>query len=437
MMRRAANLCLVIAILVVVAAPANSSIRTYDEHLQIAWVLLQKKEYAAAALHYRAAAQRKPAALDPWLGLAAAHLGLNEPERALQAGHRALAIDPTSYWAKLRNAYAFYLLGDYAAAQNLYIGLVEQNPQDAEALLGLGTSRLRQGDAQGEADCEKAGVLLGPDPRVAECLALRRAKAASWTATAGATYLWYSDPWNNNGMFGASCSSAVTLRSGVGFWLGASYGLTLLRYQTSDFTQASPGGGVFFLRHGWSVGAYFAWIGSGDESVHGAFVLGGHGGYEGKRVGLQVDGNWSHYPDFSTGQVESRLTVIPARMVRVWAGPRLIALAAGRPPVSSRSTSASFLWSGFLGVELLPVKALEISLRGFYGPHAYFVEEYGLSVWSSSDRFFAGFDVELAITIVPSLRVLVGWRHHFGDRQQGRAHEFALYGPSLGLGAVF
>jgi hypothetical protein len=417
-----------------VTAAAQSS---YEERLQMAWLLLQNQEYEAAVGQYEKAVGLRPEALDPWLGLQAAKLGLNDPASAMRAGERALALDPSNYWARLRQAYAAYLLKDYATARELYLGLIAENPRDPEVLLGLGATRLRQGDSAGVRDCREAGKRLGKDPRVDECLALDLRARVLWSVVVGGTYLRYTSPWNNNAVVGASGSASMELENGLGLWLGGSYGLTQLRYQRNDFHQAGPAGGLFFRPGPWSVGLYGAWLGSSHSSVHGGFLLGGHGGYQGKWLGLFLDGSWVRYPGFSTVQLDPRLKIVPNRIFRLVAGPQLIVLGKGHAPVSGKGAGATLLWNGQLGAELEPVKVLQISLSGFYGMRAYFVEDYGLSVWSSSDRFIGGFDLKLTWSIVSALRIFLGWRHHFGDRQQGRVHDFALFGPSLGLSAVF
>lgn len=436
MMRCVASMTMAFALLLL-GSVGSAQEPSFDEHLQLAWILLQNESYDAAVEHYTAAARLDPAALDPWLGLQITRLEQNDPSAALEAGQRALALFPGNYWARLRQAYAHYLLHDFEAARALYQGLVDENKDDSEALLGLGAAQLKSGKRTGRRHCERALELLGDDPRVTACLSLSRPKPVLLTPAVGATYLRYSHPWNSDAVIGTSASAGLQLKNGLGLWIGGTYGTTILRYRARDFWQAGPGGGLFLSRRGLDLGLVAAWLGSSAAGVNGAIITGGYGGYSWRYVGASAAATFVVYPNFMTVQIDPRLRFMPGSVVALWAGPQLIILGDGHPRVSGQSTRPALLWSGHLGVDIAAHRMLTLTLSGFYGSRAYFVEDFGLSVWTSQDHFVGGFDARLCLTIASTMRLFLGWRQHFGDRQDGLAHEFSLLGPSLGFSAAF
>jgi hypothetical protein len=383
---------------------------------------------------YKQATERTPESEEAWLGLQLALLADNNWESAAEAGTVALRLNPSSFLAISRQAYIRFMQKDYSSAERLYVRALEEDPQNGEMILGLGFTKIYQGEAKkGYELCQKAQEYLKGDKRVDECLAMGKSRNVVFNGAAYGTYLHYTNPWNMKDLYGLTITATVNWPAPFGLWIGANMTETVLAYEADNRLQVNSALGIFYRNDGLSAGAAMSWIYINDKAVRNTKVVVLGVGYDKYIVGGGMGLSGSFYPDFSVLQLDPRLRAHIDDIVHISIGPELIVLGRGRPGPSEDNKDTDLLWSFHLGLTYYPISMMSLFVKGFYGDKSYAVEDEGISVWSNSSLFRGGYQAGVGFDIGSYFSITLSLRHEFGVKQDGMDHDFQLVGGVLGI----
>jgi tetratricopeptide (TPR) repeat protein len=115
----------------------------YVYHLRRAWLCYLAGDHRESVDAYRQAIAMAPRAVEPRLGLMLPQMALHLWVDAEQTAVDTLALDPRSYLAGSRRAWALYNLGRYDEAEVAYRRVLELYPGDTEMRTGLGWCLLK------------------------------------------------------------------------------------------------------------------------------------------------------------------------------------------------------------------------------------------------------------------------------------------------------
>ncbi len=125
-----------------IRAKGNNS---YFVHVRTGWVAYLAGRLAESEEAYRRAMAADPKAIEPKLGLTLPLLAAKKWRALERACRDVLGLDPKNNAARARLAHAYYSLGNYPDAANLYRGLIADYPGDLDHQTGLGWCLLRMG----------------------------------------------------------------------------------------------------------------------------------------------------------------------------------------------------------------------------------------------------------------------------------------------------
>ena len=413
---------------------------TYAVHIRLGWLNLKCGALPDAEEHYRTASERSPESVDPWLGLQLVSIAREDWKAAARAGMAALAVDPDSYWAVSRQAYAYFMLDKYARAETLYRRGMEIRPDEPEMLLGLGFTRIRRGAAEEGRDlCRRAGEHLTGDPRVAECLDLAdRADDEVVDVSAAGTYMDYDDSVDLCTLKSLTAIGSIRWPKGYGIWLGSNFSDTVLRGQSDDFWQVSAVARAFFSGDRWFVGGGGGWLASNDDAIDDTALVLLESGYGWKTLGIRAEVALSVHQDFEAIQVDTVGRLSLGDRITLRAGPGLIVIGAyERQGPGPLEIDVESLWSVHMDIDWRVSDYLAFSGSGFYGPRRYALDLGGLSVWTNSDLFIGAYDVVAFVGRPEWLQLILAFHHKFGEEQHYVEDDFSLLGVSVGLRRTF
>lgn len=134
----------------------------YFYQLRLGWLHYQSGSFDASAVAYRRAAERRPEAVEPLLGLLQPLIANRAWTEAEKVAVAALEHDAHNYLAESRLAFVLFSQGRYAEAAKTYRSVLALYPADLEMRAGLGWSLARQGRL---ADAEREfGAILEVAP---------------------------------------------------------------------------------------------------------------------------------------------------------------------------------------------------------------------------------------------------------------------------------
>lgn len=118
--------------------------RSYFTLLRQGWLSYGQAAYTKSAEFYGQAAQQMPDAIQPLLYKSLAEMMEGRWDACAQSLEAAQKLDARNYLMKNRLANAYYQLGKYAAAEELFLELARDYPSDLSVHSGLGWSLLMQ-----------------------------------------------------------------------------------------------------------------------------------------------------------------------------------------------------------------------------------------------------------------------------------------------------
>lgn len=262
----------------------------------------------------------------------------------------------------------------------------------------------------------------------AECPAPVPAPAAPATLH-GRVGVWgshfgYTNPW------ALSDVSALTVLVGLdgvsaGAWLATGLSQTGLRYESTDFNQATH------LASGWWQGrtlhldATVGQLTTNDTDTDGTWLGALHGLWLAGAVGADLGVFTTRYPSRTVWQFDPQLVLVASPQFEAALGAEVIAF------------DAATRLSARAGVTWRPHPSLDLGLSGWAGRRQFAVEAGGMSVWSSDDVYRAGYRVALGWQFLPELALDAVWLHDFGNAQSSLRHGYQLLGGTLGVRAKF
>jgi hypothetical protein len=401
--------------------------QSLDEALQAGWGALQADRPEEAARWYASATELAPESEDAWLGLQRAQIAARRWSAAMSAGDQALRLDPHSWWACSRQAYAAYMAGDYGRARDLYETALIEEPGDAQMMLGLSFSLARLGDPDGARRWCDSAAAAGADARA--CRADGDVRVA---ASASTTFLTFGGGALSD-LKAFTVSAGATWPSGLGVWAGLTRSVTSLGL-ADDFEQTVVAGGLRLQRAGWTAGVAGGRVMASVDQVDGAGVVLGRLGYDGGVAGLGVSSAATFYSDATVVQIDPAFTWRPWHTLTLSAGPSL-SIVRGDP--YTPDGAGSVLVSAQVSVAWTPVPALTLSASAFRGPRRYRVEAEGLSVWTGSERYTSGMSAGLRWAPADTLGIFAEVERSSADEEAGHAVSFDQLGGTVGLDIVF
>ena len=126
--------------------------------LRAGWLYYSRGGYAQAVDYYRAAAQLRPEAIEPLVGMMLPLMAAKRWSDAAAAGQKVLRTAPRNYLAARRLAFVYFSQGKYDKATRTYRAVLRDYPSDTEMMLGLGWTLLRQ-EKKAEARAQFGAVL--------------------------------------------------------------------------------------------------------------------------------------------------------------------------------------------------------------------------------------------------------------------------------------
>jgi|GEM_PF-2616256 len=419
---------LVVIALTVSTLTTGSASGDLSTTLSRGWEAVTAGRYAEAEAAYSEATVLEPRSEDAWLGLQLARMSREDWAGAAEAGARALALNPQSYWAQSRQAWVTFNRGELGAARTHYEAALALSPGDAEMTLGLAFTLAGLGDVEAAASrCDEAGRALGDDPRVAACRQAAEAadpgpivaaalsgtwlgnakgtveRVASVTAVASVRWseatLWAGGTVSDVIGLGATPESLGAAHLGVELRLGAFTGALAGALLRSD-NDATDGGGVATARVAWTAGAWT----------------------------LGVRGGLTLLPSVTAEQVDPFVS-LRLGAVTLTAGPEIAFVDDER------------LVSGHLRVDVALSERLGMWASGYYGDRQNPVDSDGLAFWTASDRFLGGYRAGLRWAASDAVALSLTWRHDVVKTDQGNGNGYgsssSLYGGTLGVGVDF
>ncbi len=124
----------------------------YTATLRAGWLCYLLGRFDDSIVHYRKAISLAPQAIEPRNGLLLPLNGAGRWKEAEAAAGEALQIDPMSYLANSRLAFALYSMGKYDEAAKEYMKIVKLYPSDVEMQVGLGWTYLKMNDKKSAAE---------------------------------------------------------------------------------------------------------------------------------------------------------------------------------------------------------------------------------------------------------------------------------------------
>ena len=348
-----------------------------------------------------------------------------------------LALNADNVFALRSQGLAHYMRAEYEPARARYEAALAHDPDHAETQLGLGFTLVRLGEgSQGRALCEGTRETLGADVRIADCLAAKEDRELIVSASVYGTFLSYTEAWNTSSVASLSFTAGLEWPRlmgdfGLGVWAGATLSQARLRYQASDYQQASPVVGLYFVGDGWSAGALGAGIVSTDDSaVDGTVVLQGHGHYQPGAYGGGGALTASFYPDGTVAsQLSGTFRWAPTSWLRVDVGPEL--------QLIGEAGDLEVLGSAHVAATWTPLDSLSLTLSGYGGLRRYAVDDSAMSIWTNDERYLGGYRVSVAWSPLDDLTLSARFRHDLGDEQDDLSHDFQTLGATVGVQASF
>jgi Tfp pilus assembly protein PilF len=152
-----------------------------------------------AAADYSKAIELDSRAADAWLGRGVLMLRHGRTEQAIDDFGAAVRVEPNWPAARFNLGIAYLETGAFAEAAGLFSDVIERDPGDAAAWASRGRARAGMGDAQAEADFDRA-IQLDPESGSAwfargKYFDERGAREAANADFLRAYELGYADPW--------------------------------------------------------------------------------------------------------------------------------------------------------------------------------------------------------------------------------------------------
>ena len=135
----------------------------YLPNLRMGWLYYLKKEYGAAIIHYRKAAQLSPGALSALQGVMNCARALGDVEQEMQMAKAILLLAPMNYDANLRLAVLNYESQAYGVAGSYYRKLLALYPEDLQIANGLAWCCFREGLAKEAAALFRNVLVVHPN----------------------------------------------------------------------------------------------------------------------------------------------------------------------------------------------------------------------------------------------------------------------------------
>lgn len=440
------------------AAPSRGPVTSYSAALQRGWEAYSAGDLEASERAYRAALALQPRSEDAALGLSSVLMARGR-WKELEAGMAALlAHNPLNGVARLRHGLALYRLGRPDEALAEYLLVLERDPDDGDAWLGVGWSQLARAETDAARDaCTRAQARGRGEPAQA-CLdgvaAAERARAEggrAWRAVAElyGAYLTYSDPWEREDLRSVQVFAGVEGPGGLRMGVDAAESHSTLQYEEDDERVRAVGVGVSADGGlGW-IGAHLLsqWVDNASQgaSLVGLAEAGLRAGAWGPGVAVAAQRNGlASVLQLEPGlrwSVTPRLSVaLGARMIGVWEAPEP-GQGQGQgqgPQRGSGQELTEQLWSGSARVRWVPHQRVALGLSGWAGERRYSVEGGGSVVSTTGDRFVRGARLDVGVDLTRWLSVWAAAQADWGDEllttaDGAQAHDFVLYGAVLGL----
>ncbi len=118
----------------------------YTATLRAGWLCYLLGRFDDSIVHYRKAISIAPDAIEPRNGLLLPLNGSGRWKETEAAAGEALQIDPMSYLAISRLAFALYSMGKYDQAAKQYMKILKLYPSDIEMQVGLAWTYLKMND---------------------------------------------------------------------------------------------------------------------------------------------------------------------------------------------------------------------------------------------------------------------------------------------------
>ena len=398
------------------------------------WEALGADDFDGAARWYTRATRAQPRSEDAWLGLQRSHLGAGRFDEALAAGETALAIDPESYWALSRQAFAHALRGDQGAARTLYERALVASPGDAGAMLGLGFALAEQGEAaDARGWCERAGAAGAEPARVDACVAFARREEVRVTGGASLTAMGFSGDAPLSDLVALTVRGAVELPQGLGVWVGATLSDGTLASDASSYEQTTVVAGLTGVAGDWAFGAGVAHVTTSEDSSDGTTVLTARIGHGTGAWSGALSAAVSLYPDATVLQLDPVLAWRPNGAWTLTIGPSIEVLRDD----AYGDGETEWLVAGRASLTHRLTDALSVSGNAFVGAERYRVESAGLSVWTGSERYTAGYGASIGYSVAPGWTLSAGVDQRFGDQVAGEDADLSALSGTLGLGFEF
>ena len=398
------------------------------ETLARGWSAVSAGQFAEAEAAYVEATTLEPRSEDAWLGLQLARLSQADWPGAAEAGARALALNPDSYWARSRQAWVKWNQRDFPAALAQYEAALVLSPGDPEMTLGLGFTLAELGDEVGaRARCDEAARALGEDPRVAACRAAADALGAGPVVGGALSATWLGNVRGSVERV-ASATAAASVRWPAGtLWAGVTFSDAVGLGQVSETLGAAHLG--VELRLGSFTGALAgALLRSNSSDTDGGGLASGRLAFMAGAWTLGVGGGLALLPSASAGQVDPFVSV-QVGAVKLTVGPELAVVDGER------------LVSGHLRLDWAVSERVGLWASGYYGERQNPVDADGLGFWTGSDRFLGGWQAGLRWAASDSVALSLAWRYDVLKIDQGNGNGSgsadALYGGTLGVGFDF
>ncbi|PKN55136.1 MAG: hypothetical protein CVU56_22860 [Deltaproteobacteria bacterium HGW-Deltaproteobacteria-14] len=415
-------------VMVMTALTAGSGSGDLGETLARGWSAVTAGQYAEAEAAYVEATGLAPRSEDAWLGLQLARLSRGDWPGAAEAGARALALNPDSYWARSRQAWVKWNQRDLPAAREHYEAALVLAPGDPEMVLGLGFTLAGLGDEAGaRARCDEAARALGEDPRIAACRAAADALGGGPIAGAALSATWLGNVRGSVERVASGSVVASVRWPAATLWAGVTASDALGIGQVGETLGAAHVG--VELRLGSFTGALAgALLRSSNADTDGGGLASGRLAFMAGAWTLGIGGGLALLPSVSAGQVDPFVSV-RAGAVTLTVGPELAVV------------DGEQLVSGHLRVDWAVSGRVGLWVGGYYGDRQNPVDADGLAFWTGADRFLGGWQVGLRWAATDWLALSLAWRYDVvrvdrGDGN-GSGSADALYGGTLGVGFDF
>lgn len=137
--------------------------KEYFYQLRAGWLSLLNGDFTKSIEYYRKAQVLEPNSIEPKIGILKAQIALGQAKQIETSCRTILRQDPKNYFARTNLAYYLYSQGNFKESTVVYAEILQDFPTDVEMGLGLGWSKLKEGEKSSARAVFQKVLVISPE----------------------------------------------------------------------------------------------------------------------------------------------------------------------------------------------------------------------------------------------------------------------------------